>query len=89
MPRRRHRHEPDQTRILLALLDCPEVRDRAGLPPVGQPLSLGQISDWTGLSKTSVHRVVANGLRKIERAMAVRGITVESLRASSGRGEGN
>ena len=87
MPRRRPQQEPDETRILLALLDCQEVRDRAGLPSVGVPLSLGQIADWTGMSKTSVHRIVANGLRKIERAMAERGITIESLRASTATDE--
>lgn len=68
---------PDETLIRLRMLTCPEVRREAGFPETG-PLSVQQIADFSGLSKTSVQRIMAGGLRKLRSAAINAGIAPSS-----------
>ncbi len=68
---------PDDRLILLSMLACPEVRRNAGLPETG-PLTLGQISAFTGIPISTLDRVTQDALRKLRRQLANLGIEPEN-----------
>lgn len=67
----------DEIAVLLALLSVEEVREEAGLPPVGAPLTCEQIAAWCGCSPSMIRDMEFAARRKMIGAMRRSGIYEE------------
>lgn len=66
--------DADEIAVLLALLSVEEVREEAGLPPVGVPLTCEQIAAWCGCSPSMIRDMEFAARRKMIGAMRRSGL---------------